>query len=104
MFNETHSKLSSSDYIDHINKNKLDNRKDNLRVCSSSINMQNIKVPKNNKTGHIGVSFYKPYGIYRAYITKNGECIHIGYFNSLNEAVIARKEAEKIYHKETHGV
>lgn len=48
-----------SQYIDHINGNKLDNRIENLRECSMSTNIANAKLFSNNKSGARGVSWSK---------------------------------------------
>ena len=79
--------------IDHINQNKLDNRKENLRIVTTSQNSMNMKLPKTNKTGVIGVS---PNGSkYRAYITKDGKRIELGNYINIEDAIVARLKAEK---------
>lgn len=48
--------VSKGQEIDHINRNKLDNRKNNLRVTSRSINQFNQDVRRDNSSGYTGVS------------------------------------------------
>ena len=43
--------------VDHINGDIFDNRRCNLRICTHGQNMQNQKIPKNNKSGFKGVSW-----------------------------------------------
>lgn len=53
--------------IDHINRDKLDNRKENLRYADRSLNCSNIGIQKNNTSGTTGVSFCQLKQKWRAY-------------------------------------
>lgn len=88
---------------DHINGNRLDNRKENLRSCSHSDNCKNRPISKNNKSGFKGVSVFNvkykgkcmPY--IRAKIRVSGKSIHLGNFETLELASKAYEEASKKY-------
>jgi hypothetical protein len=54
--------------IDHINRNRTDNRRENLRVVSQSINSKNSKIHKNNSSGCSGVNWNKELGKWRVRI------------------------------------
>ena len=77
---------------DHINRNKLDNRKINLRMTTKQENNINQKRYKNNKSGHTGV--YKNHNKWHAIINYNGKSINCGCFDTYDDAVIAREKAE----------
>ena len=86
-----------SQYIDHINQNKKDNRICNLRVVSQATNLQNMNYPgKRNKSGYLGVCFTK--NRWRAAIYANGKSYILGYFNSPEDANAAYLTAKPIYH------
>ena len=88
----------SSDFeVDHINHIRYDNRKENLRVCTSSQNHMNVGLSKNNTSGVTGVGWQKNTNTWRSRIKKNKIEIILGYFSDFDEAVKVRKEAEKIY-------
>lgn len=80
--------------IDHKNRNRLDNRKSNLRIVPHSLNSKNIKKPKHNKTGYIGVIWDKERNKWRAEIRCDGKTYHLGRYDDIEEAVRARLIAE----------
>lgn len=84
-----------SQVVDHKNNNRLDNRKDNLKVVTRAKNNQNLSISKRNTTGYRGVTFDKNANKYRVRININGKEKHIGLFQTLEEAVNRRKELEK---------
>lgn len=81
--------------VDHINNNKLDNRKCNLRIVSRSKNCMNKQIRPDNRLGITGV--YKTDNKYRSYICKERKLIYLGAFDNLDDAIKARKEAEEKY-------
>ena len=83
--------------VDHINHNKKDNRKNNLRLVTRQQNAMNHVIPNNNTSGCTGVHFEKDRKIWRAYITLNGQRKYLGRFKNKQDAINARKNAEVKY-------
>lgn len=78
--------------VDHINRNTLDNRKSNLRICTQIQNMRNCKSLK-NKTGFRGVYQNHGNGKFRACISIKNKTFHIpGNFLTAEEAAKVRDE------------
>jgi hypothetical protein len=76
--------------LDHANRNKSDNRIQNLRYATRSSNNKNRGVFCNNRSGYTGVSFNKRVGKFAAYAHEDGRQIHIGYYQSAELAAEAR--------------
>ena len=85
----------NGDIVDHINQNKLDARKMNLRFTNKSVNAFNSKIGSKNTSGSKGVSFSKERGKWESYISINGKRVNLGRFDFIGEAIAARKGAEK---------
>lgn len=77
--------------VDHINGNRLDNRKCNIRVCNRSENNKNQTLNPNNTSGYKGVSWFKETKKWRAYISINNKHVYLGLFESKEEAALAYK-------------
>lgn len=83
---------------DHINGNKLDNRRSNLRILTRSQNKASSSLQySNNTTGYKGVHFDKSRDKYMAFIRVNGKMHNLGRFNNKEDAIAIRKEAEEQY-------
>lgn len=79
--------------VDHINRNTLDNRKCNLRVCTQQENNNNRKVRCTCKTGYPGIHIEGKTGKYITRIIYNGHRYYIGKYDTLEEA--AKKQEER---------
>ena len=90
--------------VDHINHVRNDNRLVNLRFVTRSENMRNRSVSSNSTTGVTGVSFWKARKKYIAQIGVNRKLIYLGMFETLEEAAVARAEANlKFNFHSNHG-
>lgn len=76
-------------YTDHINNDKLDNRRCNLRICTNSENQTNRGKYKRNKSGYKGVCWFKQTNKWQAQIRKNNKRFHLGYFQNKIDAAKA---------------
>lgn len=90
------------DIVDHIDGIRTNNMISNLRNVSTSVNNKNMKIPKTNSSGVVGVSFNK--GKWRSRIYVNSSEIYLGSFDLIEDAIEERKKAEKLYgYHENHG-
>jgi hypothetical protein len=87
-------------HVDHINQDKLDNRRENLRLVTPEKNYINRRMLSNNKTGYKGVAFDKTRGKYIVSISLNKKQHNLGRFDTAFEAAKAYNEAAKKLHGE----
>lgn len=83
--------------VDHINHDKKDNRKSNLRTANQECNMMNASARKDNTSGHTGVWKDNRTGKWVAEIRAHKKKINLGHYATLNDAVAARKRGEQKY-------
>ena len=78
-------------YVDHINRDKLDNRKSNLRVCTPTQNHANCIKNSTNKSGYKGVVYYPEHKInpYSVYIQYKRKTIYVGRYNNLKDRLLS---------------
>lgn len=81
--------------IDHRNRNALDDRISNLRLCTQFQNVGNVGIAKNNTSGFKGVSWRKSRNKWIACIYREKKRIYLGSFDQPEEAHLAYAEAAK---------
>jgi hypothetical protein len=92
------------DFIDHINHERADNRSQNLRDVTRSVQNRNTCRRNNNTSGTTGVSKHSSGVGWCAEIKENGVRLYLGYFKVKSEAVKARKVAqESMDFSDSHG-
>ena len=86
--------------VDHINHDPLDNRKCNLRNCTSSENQMNSNKQSNNTSGYKGVSWHHLTNKWLVALRINKKKTHIGLFTCLIKAAKAYDEAARKHYGE----
>lgn len=83
------------EFLDHINRNRDDNRIENIRQASKNENCRHQGIPANNTSGYIGVGANKSKhgGAWIASIAFNGNKISLGYYPSIKQAVMVYNDA-----------
>lgn len=82
--------------IDHINQNRSDNRIANLRLANKSENAKNTKLPSDNSSGRIGVSWNKNKSKWESYINVSKRRKNLGTYDDYELACFVREEAEDL--------
>lgn len=90
--------------VDHINHDKLDNRRCNLRVATRTQNLRNRAKWILKTSKYKGVDYYKRIKRWRARIEVNGKNVHIGSYRTQEEAALAYNNAALIHHGEFAGL
>jgi hypothetical protein len=75
--------------VDHQNRNRLDNRHSNLRICTLQENNRNISMRKDNTSGYKGVSLDKSTGHWKPLIHVDGKAKTCGQFKNKHHAALA---------------
>jgi len=90
-----HNFVTGWDFVDHVNGNGLDNRRENLRPADDSKNMMNSRVGRHNTSGFKGVS--RDGNRWAARISLRGRTINLGGFATPADAARAYDEAAVFY-------
>ena len=88
-------KLFGFTNYDHIDRNPLNNRRNNLRFATLQENNRNRNVFKNNTSGIIGVNWEEKRNKWRTRIYINKKRLELGFFANKEDAIRARLIAEK---------
>lgn len=83
--------------VDHINRNKLDNRRANLRTVTHAQNGQNFPSRRGSSSVYRGVYWDASRGKWHATIRVNNKSVHVGRFSSETEAAEASRVARKLW-------
>lgn len=84
-------------HTDHIDGNKLNNQKSNLRICTNAENCRNSGKRKNNHSGYKGVHWFARGKKWKSCICVNYKIIHLGSFDNKIDAAVSYNEAAKKY-------
>lgn len=83
--------------IDHKNRDRIDNRRENLHIVTPQENSLNTGLRNTNTSGYKGVSWSRAANKWGARITRNGESKHLGLFSNIEDAAEAYIRAAESY-------
>ena len=83
--------------VDYIDGQTLRNERINLRICTNTENARNARIPKNNTSGHKGVTWCKITNQWMAQIMVDRRCIRLGCFDDKTQAACAHNAAALRY-------
>lgn len=92
-----HGSIDDGMQVDHIDRDKTNNRIENLRLVTNTENQHNRNLHRNNVSGKSGVSYDKLTRCWHARIYHKGKEQSLGFFPRVNDAILARQEAERKY-------
>lgn len=84
--------------VDHIDRDGLNCKRSNLRICSHGENQHHYPIPRNSTSGYKGVSFSKWSGRWRARIKVQGKSKYLGQFDTKEDAALAYNVAAVEFH------
>ncbi|MGH9421207.1 MAG: HNH endonuclease [Thermoanaerobaculia bacterium] len=82
---------------DHRDRDPLNNRRDNLRLVTKSVNQRNKRLSKTNRSGVAGVCWHRGACKWIVQIKVKGRIQHLGYYSEFDQAVVARRAGEQRY-------
>lgn len=84
--------------LDHIDRSRLNNKIENLRLCTRPQNVVNSKPRVDNKSGYKGVVWHKTTGKWQAQTMFMGKRLHLGLFENPEDAALAyNKKVEELH-------
>lgn len=87
-------------FVDHINGDRLDNRRSNLRIVTKQQNSMNRVGNKGKLSRHKGITYYKVSDRWQVRIVANEKVIALGYYKKERDAAEAYNRAALKYHGE----
>lgn len=88
----------SGEQVDHRNQNGLDNRRENLRICTHTENQRNRGKLSTNKSGYKGVCWYEVRKKWTAQIKVDKKVKNLGFYANIVDAARAYDNAARKYH------
>ena len=85
-------------HLDHINRQRADNRLSNLREATNTENLQNMGLMSNNTSGYKGVSYQKHRRKWQCHISTGSKRVFLGLYTTAKEASLAYESAAKLHH------